>query len=189
MSILPRADRQRVLPFLAALVAVGAVPAVGQLSIHREILRTSEREVKIDVELSFGTVEIGRAESGYILQADYEGPKDDRQPFEVSYDILDGRGELIIRSKEESFWKGASRDSHADDRHWRLLLTDAIPLIMNVEFGAGDGTVDLTGLRILDFQLSSGASAVDLFCKEPNPLRAKRVLRREVLALLKKRER
>ena len=156
-------------------MAAAAVPAVSQISIHREILRSSEREVKIDIELSFGTVEIARAAPGFILQADYEGPKDDRQPFEVSYDIVDGRGELTIRSKEESFWKGATRDSHADDRHWQLMITDEVPLTMNIEFGAGEGTVDLTGLRIHDLQMSSGASAVDMLCAEPNTLRASRV--------------
>jgi hypothetical protein len=175
MTVHPRTERRKVSFVLASLLAAMAIPCMAQISIHREIFRTSEKEVKIDIELSFGTVEIARAKSGYILQADYEGPKDDRQPFEVSYDVVDGRGELTIRSKDESFWKGATRNSRADERYWHLLITDAVPLTMNIEFGAGEGTVDLTGLRIRDLQMSSGASAVDMVCTEPNAIRAKRV--------------
>ncbi|HLX11386.1 MAG TPA: LiaF domain-containing protein, partial [Bacteroidota bacterium] len=55
-----------------------------------------------------------------------------------------------------------------DSRDWDLKFTDAIPIAFDVQLGVGKGDIDLTGLRVKDFTLSSGASSVTLHCDKPN---------------------
>ena len=50
-------------------------------------------------------------------------------------------------------------------------MTDAVPLDINAELALGKGEFDLTGLKVKNFKLSTGASSVNLRCDEPNPER------------------
>ena len=47
-------------------------------------------------------------------------------------------------------------------RDWTIGLSDAIPLLLDVEVGASDTSLDLTGLRVTELRLRAGASSTEV---------------------------
>ncbi len=164
-------------PFARAMAATALLAGMlsAQESYRKEISLSSETRMHAVVELGFGTLTLGRAPRGTAVELRYEGPPFGDEEIQFDYRIEGKEGELRIGLREESLWGGRSRSHDGEDRRWTLLLTDRIPLALDVEFGAGRGTIDLTGLRIEELKLSSGASSVDLECREVNPIAARRV--------------
>ena len=163
--------------FFSLLIGAVAAPLFGQGTLHKEITRDGEKELIVTVDVSFGTIFISRGEASKIVVADVKAPREaDPDEFQINYRIRGDRGELIIRSKErKGFWKTRSNDDE-EDREWSLKFTDAIPITFKIELGAGRGELDLSGLRIRNMKVSSGASSVDMFCDQPNPINAESIV-------------
>jgi hypothetical protein len=155
-------------------VSVGVAGMLAEL-IPSDILRTTEKEIRVRVEAAFGTVRIAKGASNKILTANFLQDEEDERRPQVSYHIHDGRGDLRIETKETSkFWK-SSRRKNRTEREWRLNFTDALPIDLKLEFGAGECEIDLSGLKISNLALSTGASSVNLTCDTPNTLIADRI--------------
>lgn len=135
-------------------------------SQHREINRGKERELSVFMDIAFGSIILERGEKDKIAILDYEEEEEDRRRFEVSYDVEGGKGKLRIKLKKtKSIW----RDN--EENNYRILtvkLTDALPVSLELELGAGKGDIDLSGIQIRDLKISSGASSVELRCDQPN---------------------
>lgn len=173
--------KQITLHMFAAVLATGMFcPAVSAQPVrHREIPLKGERELQVTVDVSFGKVYISKGPSSKVVVADYSSPVDeDKEEFEMNYSVHNGRGELLLRSKERGRFWGRSRkdEDNLDDREWNLQFTDEIPITFRIELGAGRGELDLSGLQIREMKLSSGASAVDMRCDKPNPIRADNIV-------------
>lgn len=167
------------LPYYALFASVlisGTFEVSAQDTRHREIPLGNEREVSVVIDVSFGTVILEPGERGKLLVADFSHPQgEDSDEFSIKYSVREDRGELVIRSKENSrFWKGKD-DENLDDRVWRIRLSDAIPMDLRIELGAGRGEFDLSGMKIQTLKVSSGASSVELFCDKPNPIDAESI--------------
>ncbi len=151
--------------------------AVALLTIEitrKEIPRTSERELRADVEAAFGTITIARGDRDKILIAEFrEEREDDSRKPQITYKVRGERGELKIETKESSRWWGGKNEK--EKREWTLKFTDAIPIDLKIELGAGEGDIDLTGLKVQNLSISSGASSAELRCDEPNSVVAERV--------------
>jgi hypothetical protein len=52
--------------------------------------------------------------------------------------------------------------------NWSLRFSDAIPISFDIELGVGKAQLDFSGLQVKDFNLSTGASEVDLSFDQPN---------------------
>lgn len=154
------------------------IPLLAQGTLHKEISRGSEKELFVTIDVSFGKVYISRGEASKVVIADVRAPREaDPDEFQIDYRIRNGRGELVIRSKERrGFWKTRDDDENDEDREWNLKFTDAIPIIFKIELGAGKGELDLSGLQIKNMKVSSGASAVDMFCDKPNLIDAESII-------------
>ncbi len=171
-------------PFIAHIAACCllsssmTVPMLAQGTVHKEITRGREKELFVTIDVSFGRVNVSRGESSKIVTADVRAPREaDPNEFQIEYKIRDGRGELVVRSKERSrFWKTSRNDNDEEDREWNLRFTDAIPITLRMELGAGKGELDLSGLQIKDLKVSSGASAVDMYCDQPNVIEAENII-------------
>ncbi len=174
MRLLPL--HTRLLLFSLFLGAISQ-PLVGQGTLHKEITRGPEKELLVTVDVSFGTIYISRGEASKVVVADVKAPREaDPDEFQIDYQIRGNRGELVIRSKKrKGFWKSRNVDDE-EDREWVLKFTDAIPITFKVELGAGRGELDLSGLRIKDMKVSSGASSVEMFCDRPNPIDAESII-------------
>ncbi|MBM4161365.1 MAG: hypothetical protein FJ217_09735 [Ignavibacteria bacterium] len=163
--------------FLLA-TAITAV-ALSQEVTRREVTRTTEKELRVSLEVSFGTVAIGKGDRDKIVVTEYWRDKDEKQQLDMWYDVSNGRGDLDIEltdskktRKQDQSWiskeEFRGRKLDHDDRHLTTKFTDAVPIELKVSLGAGEGEFDLSGLKIKRLKISSGASSADLRCDEVN---------------------
>jgi hypothetical protein len=141
-------------------------------SKHREISRSKEKSLHIFLEVSFGSISIERGESDKIATIDYNEEETSKQKVFISYEIVDGSGELHIKTKESRIpWDD---DEDHEDHHNDLYikLSDAVPISFEIDLGAGKGDINLTDLQVKDMKISTGASKVMLKCNKPNPISA-----------------
>jgi hypothetical protein len=147
---------------------------------RREISRTSEKEITVSLDASFGTVILLKGDHNKVVVAEYSHEQDDRRELEMFYDISDGRGDLEINLTDKRSHKDRRNSSisweemkdergEGNDRRLTARLTDAVPLSLKIGLGAGKGRFDLSGLRLKDLKVSAGASSAELQCNEPNP--------------------
>jgi hypothetical protein len=157
----------------SAVITAAALHA--QDSRHIEYPRTHEKELRVIVEVSFGTFTLERGSSNKIAIIDYQESSDIKDKIQMSYDVSDGQGTLRIKLKESmGIWDDDS-DHRNRDRHLSLQLTDALPVSLEIEYGAGTATLDVTGLKIKGMRVSTGASSVSLECSEPNSITAQNI--------------
>jgi hypothetical protein len=160
-------------PFLL-LTSLGAVLLLGLGSGHREILRTTEKELAVKLEAAFGNLYVSRGDPKKICTVDIKDIDTDKPRGTINYKISDGVGKLDIDlSKFGESGFGTDEKHHLDlgdleSGKWYVRLTDQIPISFNVELGVGKGDFNCSGLLIKDFVLSTGASSVNLRFPQPN---------------------
>jgi hypothetical protein len=159
--------------FLLLFSSLGAVLYLSLGSGHREILRTTEKELNVHLEAAFGTVYLSKGDPKKICTVDIKNTDSDRPKGTISYKISDGVGKLDIDLSKFGDSEFRSDEKHFDlgdieSGKWYVRLTDQIPISLNVELGVGKGDFDCSGLQIKNFVLSTGASSVNLRFPEPN---------------------
>ena len=87
------------LPLIGA-AAIAAASLHAQDSRHIEYPRTHEKELRVIVEVSFGTFTLERGTSDKAAEIDYQESSDIRDKLQMSYDVSDGQGTLRIKLKE-----------------------------------------------------------------------------------------
>jgi len=127
--------------------------------------QTENRTIPLDkselvrVELKMGAGELSvRGGSAQLMDGDFTYNRPRLKP-EVHYDATSLRGNLVIQEP--------SHTSHAGSNmkyHWDLRFNDEKPIDMNVDFGAGEGRLDLgtLSLRSLNVNMGVGQLRVDL---------------------------
>jgi hypothetical protein len=166
---------------LFGAVALGALlvlTGAGFLHNHssKRIPMSGERELKVNLQAGFGNIYIMKGASDQILDADVE--LDDNTSVDkcFEYRVHDHIGYLDLSTDcnldEEDNDNGHHHHGiHVeglDSRTWNMHFTDAIPISFDVELGVGKGEIDLTGMAVKDFTLSSGASSVTVRCDKLN---------------------
>jgi hypothetical protein len=166
----------RTIPGVLTIAAIALGPAAlsspqEDLS-QREIGRTTEKELKVVLTSSFGSVLFSRGEPEKMLVLD-TSPRTAKDPrISVDYSIRNRVGYMDLSlgegAKEGDGKKGSFHISDWEGGKWYLKFSDAIPISFDVQLGVGKGDFDLTGLQVKDFNLSTGASDVTLSFDEPN---------------------
>ncbi|HAL56050.1 MAG TPA: hypothetical protein DCP63_06150 [Bacteroidetes bacterium] len=167
----------------SSLLTAGTFVGVGQSGyevLRREVARSSEKQVNVKLEASFGNVTLTKGQKDKIVIVEYRKSAKEKQRLRVSYDISGDQGDLDLEIKESrkfdyddeaSSWREhRTEGSHLEDREWNLKFSDAIPMSYDIELGAGKGDLDFTGLKVKQLKFSSGASSVELRVDEPNPV-------------------
>jgi hypothetical protein len=139
---------------------------------HREFSRTHEKEVRVILDISFGSITIERGESDKIAVVDYDEEESNMQKLYISYDISHESGTLHIKLKESTHFWGDDEDSKGHRNHLNIKLSDTVPISFEIELGAGKGEINLTDLQVKEFNISTGASSVTMKCGKPNPISA-----------------
>ena len=142
---------------------------------HDEYKLTKEKELKVVIEVAFGSITIERGDKTMAAMMDYENGND-KEDFDISYEIVGETGKLKIKMKKATYTWGEGDDE--DDakehrhrkRHLHLKLSDAVPTTFDIELGAGKGDFDFTDLQVKDIKISAGASSVTLKCNKPNAI-------------------
>ena len=158
---------------LLTLLFVTASPAVAQvggIEGYKEIGRTTETELNVVLSSSFGTIVITRGEPENILVAESAAHRHGNSRMHVSYTIRDRVGylDLALGVGHDEHKSGSFHVSDFSGGKWILRFSDAIPVSFDIELGVGKGDFDLSGLRVNDFALSTGASEVNLSFEEEN---------------------
>lgn len=138
----------------------------------KKIPLKSEKELKANIEGGFAEVYIARGTASTILDAEMTSEDSDKPVGLVKYSTRGDVGYVTVDLDKEGWHEGErSRKKKSLDissSTWRLLYTDAIPISFDIELGLGGGDIDLSGLNVKDFDLSTGASSVKLAFNEPN---------------------
>jgi hypothetical protein len=135
----------------------------------KEIGRTNEKELKVVVSASFGTLVISRGESGKIVTAEPVVRKGRTPPMVVEYSIRNRVGYLELHLGERHEDDEEKKHTGSFGGHtWNVQFTDGIPISFDIELGMGKGTFNLSGLQVKDLNISTGASDVTLSFDEVN---------------------
>jgi hypothetical protein len=158
--------------FLLGAICTIVIYAYGFQTKHREFSRTNEKEVRVILDISFGSISIGRGKGDKIAVVDYNEEESNSQKLYISYDISSESGVLHIKLKKPTHFWDDDEDSKGNRNHLDIKLGDAVPISFEIELGAGNGEIDLTDLQVKDFKISTGASSVKMKCEKPNPISA-----------------
>lgn len=147
-------------------------------TVVRDVNRTDEKEVRLTINASFGSVNIKKGESEKIVRVRYRAKDKDREPdLDLEYSVRKGIGDLKMemhpdRSETEGRNDGSGVTINADVNFstdvWYVELTDAVPLSMDVELGAGKSDFNMSGLIVNDLDITTGASSSKLDFGERN---------------------
>lgn len=152
-----------------ALIA-GLINA-SQAQGYREIGRTTEKELKVVMTSTFGSVTVSRGDEGKIVMADNQHGSHFR--YSMDYSVRNRIGYLDVslgegRTDDETGHHSSLRFSGLKGGDWVLRFTDAVPISFDIQMGVGKGDLNFTGLTLKDLNLSAGASDVCLAFDEPN---------------------
>ncbi len=165
-----------ILTYLSSAVLLTGI--LSAQSLHREVKRTDEKEVRVKIESSFGSVNIAKGNKDRIVSVSYKKKerKDDAK-LDLNYYVNRGVGDLRLEMHPE----GSEVRSDGDESgvhinanvnfktdEWYIELAEGLPLSIDAELGAGKSDFDLTGLIINDLAISTGASSSKLNFDEKN---------------------
>lgn len=138
----------------------------------REVGRTTEKELKVTLSSSFGTVKISRGEPEKMVVVQTTSDEGRRMNLDYSIRNRVGYMDLTLGEGNQDQHEGKKSSFHIADFHagqWALKFSDAVPISFDVELGVGKGDFDFSGLHVKDFNLSTGAGDVVLTFDEANP--------------------
>jgi hypothetical protein len=119
-----------------------------------------------DVEILFGagTLQVEPDSADELLSARFVYNVDKWKP-EITFE--DDRLRVRQGGDRDAWGVPSGRVSEIRNE-WTLALTPAIPLAVDVRIGAGEGTLDLSGLRLTTLGVSLGAGDFEVRFDEPN---------------------
>jgi len=161
---------------LAGLIAVSFGDDSGDLDRY-DIPYKGEKKLIIDLDFAFGSLNIRPSDNDdYIMRAGMTYIKESLKPI-LEYKVSGSKGKLQLGTKNNNHHynlKEFNRMKEANNENiWRLEFIKSIPSSYSIDFGAGDGELDFSGMAIndMDFELAMGD--VELFFDEPNKIRMK----------------
>jgi hypothetical protein len=159
---------------IGLILCASVVNFLAGQTIHRDVQRTTEKEVKIKITSSFGSVNISRGDPSKIVEVYYKQREKDEEPrLDLDYTLRKNAGmlELDLHPKGTTVTasdngRHGSHDVHVNvdnfdfkTAEWYVKLVDDVPLSIDAELGAGKSDFDFTGMNINDLSISTGASS------------------------------
>jgi hypothetical protein len=125
------------------------------------------KSARVEIDMSAGELSVGSG-AKELLEADFSYGSPSSRP-EVVYNVSGGQGRLTIRQRGSVHGPGSGHNK------WDLQLSNKVPLELKVEQGAGRARLTLGGLSLsrLDVDLGAGEAIVDLTGDWKNNLTAK----------------
>ena len=157
---------------LGAGMALHAVSA--QEKLIRQVPLSGESTMLVRIEGGMGTLLVRRGASNTAFSLVQISREADEAVPMVQYNVKDNKGVLTVElnGNENEDGDGLAQLLHIfKGKHggsWRLELTDRVPIDFRMEFGAGEATLDLTGLVMTGLRLETGASSLRIRSSEPN---------------------
>lgn len=113
---------------------------------------TNEEELRVEVEYGAGVLTVRRGNDGELYNAIFHFAEDWATP---KTEYANGRLKVGL---------SASKNGHRDSDDWpdeaslELKLGPGVPLDLELDFGAGQAELDLTGLAVTRLKVNTGAS-------------------------------
>ncbi len=166
-----RSKMRSALPLLLVLVAIPAL-SISTERYYFEVPRERESTLEADLDLALGRVVVGKAESGYLFQAEVALEDEDMVP-EMSFDRDGDTVQLSL-----GFDSGGKGDNGLtvrgfkipEDNEWLLFFSDDVDLDLAFELGMAEADLDMTGLRVGRLSVESGMAKTELTFNERNPM-------------------
>lgn len=131
-------------------------------------LAGDERPLDVDIRYGAGELTVAPAEASMLYQLEM---RYDAEHFQPLTDYSPERGRLRLGAEGSNGRRmNIESGGHADVR-----LSREVPISLNIEFGAGEAELDLSGMRLRYASISTGASESVVRFDQPNPIRAERL--------------
>lgn len=161
---------------LACLTAVSYGDDSGDFERY-DIPFKGEKKLIVDLDFAFGSLNIRPSDNDdYIMRAGMNYSKEALKPS-IVYEISGSRGKLELGTKDSdldfSLKEFSKMKDEANDNDWRLEFIKDIPTTYSIEFGAGDGNLDFSGMMIENMEFELAMGDVELYFNEPNRSRMK----------------
>ncbi len=171
MKTLISVCKRRTPLLLLAFIALPVLAAVTE-RYYFEVPHERETALRADLELALGRVTVGKAERGYLFQAEV-ALEDEGMVPEMTYERDGTTGQLAL-----GFESGGKEGSGLTVRgfkapkgnEWLLFFSDRVGLDLAFELGMTEADLDLTGLRVERLSVESGMARTTLAFDEPNPV-------------------
>lgn len=162
---------RRALPLLLLVLALPALAALTE-RYYFEVPRERETALHAELDLALGYIAVGKAEGGYLFQAEVALEDEDMVP-EMRYEREGRVGHLALGF--ESGGKGENgltvRGFKVPEANeWLVFFSDEVELDLTFELGMAEADLDLTGLRVEQLSVESGMAKTRLVFEEVNPV-------------------
>ncbi|MFZ0522122.1 MAG: toast rack family protein [Candidatus Acidiferrales bacterium] len=129
----------------------------GNLHDSQNIALQGAQSVTANLEIPAGKLDLSGGAT-QLVDADFNYLAEDGKPT-VDYSVANGRGDLNITQTNKRHIQFATRPND-----WVLRFSDAVPLELNVQMGAGESNLRLQGLNVssLDVNIGAGHLRLDL---------------------------
>ncbi len=154
------------------LILVGGIWAFARFQDkegNTEIGRTTEKELNVVLSTSVGSISIARGQEQKVLSIESTSQRKKDGDVDLSYTIRNRVGYLDLALGESGDHEsGHFKIKGFKEGAWQLHFSEALPVSFELELGFGSADIDLSGLQVRDFSLTTGASDVMLTFDTPN---------------------
>jgi hypothetical protein len=156
---------------LGVTLALALAPAAAPAQDWRDVTSFRQRsgEDRLDVHVRYGAgrllIEPGTGSELYRVGIRY-----DSDVFEPITQYRTGQLEVGV----EGYGRGVNLKNR-EAGEMKLSLSRAVPMEMDLDFGAVEADLELGGLRIAYLDIETGASHTDIRFSEPNPIACDRL--------------
>jgi hypothetical protein len=157
-------------------LTLGLMIPVGLIALSErhffEVEHGHESELLASLDIALGKVIIGKADEGYLFQAEVVLENDRLVPdfnYRVTGDI--GRLDVDLTTVKDADDNVSLNDlSSVKDAKWNLYFGDEVPVDLKLELGGTDSDIDFSGipLRTLRMELEATKGAIQF--RELNPV-------------------
>ena len=136
-----------------------------------------EKKLVVDIDFAFGSLNIRPSTNDkYIMRA---GMNFSNQKFKPSivYKKLASKGKLALGTVKKNHSLSLKEfnkiKGNNNTNEWRLEFIKKIPTTYDIEFGAGDGNLNFSGMTIDNMSLELAMGDVEILFDEPNQRKMK----------------
>lgn len=159
---------------VCSLVSLTAAGAHRASEYHRDLPRGGETRAQLHISAGIERVVVAKADSGTLAQLDASFDSDDDLSAQFRAHASGSTAIVDVDLSEADDDAGASRSPRhpplPESNCWIVGLTGDVPATIDASTSIGSALFDLSGLKIEDFHLETGASSVVLKFNQPNPV-------------------
>ncbi len=129
-----------------------------------QIAAQNVQQAQVSIQLGSGDLAIKPSSGVNLLEGEFIYNLTDLKPI-IEYQVERDQGNLAVRQSDQIRWNQIAKEVRNE---WNLELTPQIPLMLRVDVNAGQGQLELGGLRLLGLTMTIGSADVTVRFQQPN---------------------